>query len=455
MPDVVSLVLNGKTVRNIVSYSLKYDLFQGAASFEAEIDFDYILPLQAYTINYTWMMNGTPVMVGVLDKVDKTYSKTQRTLKISGRDYCGVLIDSYIVKPTHYENKTLDKIISDIVSNNVFVSAVRIKQNTPEALQNPLVVTVANPTQSDSLMFSSDTIAGVTNPTAPINIEYSSAARQQMTKVGPLTQVRTEYGQTLFDALSGICNSVGLYMYNPAGTQTILIHAWNGLDKEPVSYDKAGAISKDTPYSVTNKLRDSGGNNVISCQFTEDVSKFYRFIKIVGQTQSELSLDPGTGLYESKQNTLVIEKLIGLADNGLPSLQQFGGPVKFLSKEINSADGKAWTNTRDELMHSQLMEQNRQLYSLKYTLAGHSAAGTTPYNINHLVTINDDLIPMTNATFLVYGLEFSGDKNRGYQTVMTCCLPDGRNSYIDQTFGNSKWELGFTPGATENSGVSR
>jgi hypothetical protein len=175
----------------------------------------------------------------------------------------------------------------------------------------------------------------------------------------------------------------------------------------------------------------------------------------VGQTQSELSLDPGTGLYESKQNTLVIEKLIGLADNGLPSLQQFGGPVKFISKEINSADGKAWTNTRDELMHSQIMEQNRQLYSLKYTLAGHSAAGTTPYNINHLVTINDDLIPMTNATFLVYALEFSGDKNRGYQTVMTCCLPDGRNSYIDQTFGNSKWELGFTPGATENSGVSR
>lgn len=474
MSDKVELRLNAKSVRNLISYSLRYDIFEGAASFTAEIDFDWILPLQAYIVNFEWFINDEKVMVGFLDKVEKSYSKNSKSMTISGRDYCSILIDNYIIAPKTYENKSIKDIISDVIINNSSVTKTKwyadvnsltgpyqyIKSKTPLYVSTPTIF-------SPERMMAGDPISATFYELEYANAEtykqlrnaaiiwYSRVAENQMAKIGKLVQVRSDYGQTLFDFINDMCNTAGLYLYNPAGTNTILVHGWNTPDSDPVGYTKEGEVSTDKPYPITNRSKDSGGNNVISCTFTEDISKFYNFIRIVGQTQAETTLDAGTGIYLTKPNELQIEKIIGLDAKGFRGLGSFYGPTKFLTKETNAADLNIWKKTKDSLMNNQVLEQNRKLYSIKYTVAEHSPSGSTPYYTNHLVNINDDLIPMTNATFLVYGVEFSGDKNQGRRTTLTCALSAGRNTYTDQTFGNPKWDLGLVPGATEDAGAAR
>jgi hypothetical protein len=85
---------------------------------------------------------------------------------------------------------------------------------------------------------------------------------------------------------------------------------------------------------------------------------------------------------------------------------------------------------RQALLNNALLQQNRQLYNFRYTLAGLSPLeGFPAYQVNNLVNVYDDMIGI-RSTFLVYRVELKGSKTGGLTTTLEMALPSGTSSEL-------------------------
>jgi hypothetical protein len=100
------------------------------------------------------------------------------------------------------------------------------------------------------------------------------------------------------------------------------------------------------------------------------------------------------------------------------------GITKFFGSAIEITNTEVFTKTADLLVNNLLLNQNRKLFRINYTVAGHAPiSGAKPYYLNHVAIINDDFIPFNNQYMTTYGVMFEGSKDRGMTTTLSLGLP--------------------------------
>jgi len=423
--DVAELLINGQFPR-VRSYTLKYDLFAGAASFEADIDHDlWILP-QWSPQQFEWRINGWPMMMGYIDKVERSYTKGEVTQKIYGRDMMQILLDSNVRNPKVYGSKTIKQIIDQIWTDNRSVTYAKILDKN-------------NHRQDIKL-------------NTPLNLEglefvWSSQATNIASEVPVIKQHRVEYNHSLFDAMSILLNANGIFLCNMPGTNKILIHSALVSDTEGKlhSYSKYGEVYDDPEYLIRNEAQTPPAksqvtqdrwhaftgtfNNVISGKFTIDTTEFGKFIRLVGQAGSEMELGGETTPFQNKRAYLIYDAIVGAygLDPNRAS-DHYLGLNKFRCHEINVTDATAFYQSKDRLMDNLMLEQSRKLFNFEYKMAGHApVTGGEPYYFKHLCSVIDSLaLPSANSylsDLMTYRVEFEGSKDGGTTTTLELCSP--------------------------------
>lgn len=429
--------------KNLVSYSIKWDLFSGMGSFHAVIDKRSKIWVSASPTKFRWTINGHAMMQGYVDKVDINYSKTTFTQTIEGRDMMQVWTDNYVLAPKPYTGKPLGYIVNDVLATSQTVSSIRTINESGHVVTQKL---------DKSLNI----------PQTTVFITYG--AWSLIVAVNNFKEIRTNHEQSIFEFISSLCNQVGLFLYNKPGSDVIIIHCLNAPNSVFQSYATDGSVSTEPDYPIHNGPTQSynqnkiaaafvpppgispalgAPNNVLSCSFTEDTRSMYKYIKLIGNCGGEESSLPkavlnalglGTGGQGPK-----IEKIESVPTPTDPKPKSitpadlkrgYQGVTKFKVNYIKEADIQSWYNTRGLLINNDVLKQNRKLYRLQYSMSGYSPmadgkpSGGQPYWINHAAQVWDDFLGFSGNRFLVYGVEYTGSKTDGFKTNLELCIPE-------------------------------
>jgi hypothetical protein len=231
--DTFTLLLNNNPV-NVISYTVKYDMFQGAGVLDAEIDPSIVIDLTAGQIQFEVRINDQAMMLGFLEKVNRTHSKGSKTQSVSGRDMMQVLIDNYIMQPQVYPGKPeAANSKTDLWGDSSQDASITIHNmilnvwNSSKQLNSTASVNEQGKAGTPSLI-------SLSLPTIDFP-QYADNAVSR--KTYPIKKARTGHGQTMFEFFSQMLNSLGLYMYNVPGSNVILIHSIQSASPV-VSYNK-------------------------------------------------------------------------------------------------------------------------------------------------------------------------------------------------------------------------
>jgi hypothetical protein len=457
--ETVDIYINGVNVAPYVkSYSLRYSLFGSTASFEAEImhTLNGILLMKDEGVLYQVAINGTPVQIGRLDTVERSFSKDAVSLKIAGRDIMQVLTDNSILYPRTYTNFTVKQIISAIwAENRVVTGPLKAKAYTEAPVPSvgpPSYRELSSATTQQSIGPNVSTLsqygAVLSNqPTIqlyPLELKYTGQVSQMLDDFGKVPVYKTTYGQTLFMAMTDILNPMGIISYVIPGTETVLFTKAINPGDEIVSGVVAQYLdslikpeARPQYFEFNIALAKKSGNNVISGTTKIDVSSYAKYLKIVGQTQDELSgkqMDSGgTGTMSEVKNNLLYEQLeSGSLTKG------YQGFLKVRVGEITVPSLAQWQKNSQYMVDNFFLGQNRSLFNARYTVAGHTNADLSnknPYMINQVATVTDDLSGLDKVTMLIYGVEFKGSKDQGQTTDVELCLP---STLPEGTIANAK-----------------
>jgi len=423
--DVVEFRLNNKIFDHVKSYSLSWDIFQACGNFNAVIDNNYIVDLAGKSVSFSWVVNGVMVMSGYLDRVEKSYSKTSFEQAISGRDMMQVLVDNMIIKAKTYPKKSVVKTIIEDILNSSINTLSRIGTN---GKITDYIITPAG-------WVNAGKVPQGTLAIPKLSVSYTDQATQTLTTVGPVEEIKARYGQTLHDFISDLLNGMGLMLYHIPGTNEIKVHRLLSTDEsemeKPMSYNTDGTIATDDAWPINNFLSNND-NNVIEASFSTDISSYYKFRRLVGSTQDEQTYQQEWEVEKAVPTYLIIDKI------GSNSTKRgYMGLTKFASSITDTASATVWRKAGNSLINNALMQQNRQLYNVKYTMHGHSPSGQAPYHINHLAMLHDEMIPIIDDVMLVYGVTFRANKNSGQTTVLELGLPGGFNNYISESLNKT------------------
>jgi len=418
MSDDVVLSLSGpKKYIKIKSYNIRSDIFNCVSDFTAEVmiftskitdgELDETATSETKIIedmmfdgivDYEWTINGKSVQSGFLDKIETSASRNAHSYTISGRDRCQVLTDNYVLSPKTYKDKTIKEIVTDVWSTSSKISKIK------NAAPTTGVVTERILTKPMELPV--------------LNFFYTTSADKLIESNGSIKLMKSDYAQTIFEFLSDILNSAGLFMYHIPGTNDVMIHSIFDSDSPNVSWNIYGNQAEDKPYKINNvgelfylgNNRNSN-NNVISSYRTKDLTKYYSFFRIVGQAESTVPVF-GSFSDETIKNNIQIETI----------RDKYAGINKFKIVDINTVDSSYLKNYK-KLINNELLNQERAYESFRYTVQGHSENGTNPYRVNHLVDLNDTTYSYSTETKRVYSLEYKRSKEQGTTTELTLCNP--------------------------------
>ena len=136
--DKVVITVNDEEIKYIKSYSIRKDLFTGAGELRVELDSKYFINLVKEPALFKVKINGSPVMVGYLDRLEESYSKGNKSQTVVGRDMCQVLIDNYILETKNYGPDPADptslgyslrSIVADLLDNFVVTTVMGLDLN--------------------------------------------------------------------------------------------------------------------------------------------------------------------------------------------------------------------------------------------------------------------------------------------------------------------------------------
>jgi len=116
MDDKVILQIAGKRIENFISYEVEADLYHAADRFSLEL----ATPDTAIVpgMHCELLVNSKVEMTGIIDFVQKGYSKQGRTLTVGGRDLLGILVDSYVEDFVTLKDKTIKEIAEFLIHAN-------------------------------------------------------------------------------------------------------------------------------------------------------------------------------------------------------------------------------------------------------------------------------------------------------------------------------------------------
>jgi hypothetical protein len=446
----------------IQSYTMHYDMYGGAGTFTCDLVMgeDYVgevhllnslINLAKQEAFFQWKINGHAWMNGYLDKIETNYDKGSLTHTISGRDLTAILMDNQVIQaenhpPTSSTLKqygdagSLHDLLELLWFNNTEISSIT---NMNNGFQNAKI-TLDPPLSIRKYLNNTPFIA-------------SQSALQELTGMPHFKAVSFSLGETLYDVATNLCNQRGLILYNPPGTNYILIHTAgfnaqedpNGLQgHQLVGYDPWGNTDPSGEVAFYNVLKNQGQNNIISCSSKQDITNYYKYIRLCGETLGEdqdFKENAYNGVRYFSERIERIDSIPDLNSDGTPMegtitpaymKKMYNGMTKFKSISADSVDAYTWSKTRNLLMNNDLFTQNRELYNIKYTVSNHSPNGGLPYFFGQYAKVYDDFLDLDGITFLIYGVTYTGSKASGLKTEVELASPlsDNGLSYWSRPF---------------------
>lgn len=335
MRDDVTLKIAGRKVENFISYEVDADLYQAADKFFLELanPETRITPGDQCEL----YVNDKLELTGIIDAIRRGWSKAGSTLVIEGRDLVGLLVDSSAEQFITVQGKTVKQLAEQLLRTVPFINRKQIiyQENVvgklkgkKKSVDNPLTGFMDTP--------------------------------QKLSHIEP--------GMTVFEVLSTYAASRGLMFFSlPDGTLVF------GRPK-----------AKGAPLYTLTCTRGGEGNNAESGEATDDISRRYSKITVIGQAQGHDSDDMDTGKINAPKKVVL--------DPEFPF-------YKPLVVTINN-DSQTPALYARMLLEKQRHDGNQ----LTYTVPGHSQEGTN-FRINELAMVHDELLGK-HGTFLIYARTF-------------------------------------------------
>jgi prophage tail gpP-like protein len=349
MNDQVYLLVNGKRIERFASYEIDADMYAGASAFSLDLarpETDIRTGMQCELY-----VNDALELTGIIDSVKPSYDKrsASRKLIVTGRDLMGWAVDAHAETFITIENYTCKKLAELLLAKCPFpgIKVVDYSENAKGRLK-------------------------------------TRAARVSgFDTTNALSQI--DPGMTVFDVLKEYSRSKGMLFYAlPDGSFVF------GKPKE----------TGQAAFRITNRM-DGKGNNVLSGERSDDISKGYSKVTVVGQKQGQ------EGFSASQVN---IE-----APPALDADFPFYKP--FILKDEFGGDQPAL----QARMALEKMRHDR--FRVSYTVQGHSQDKKN-WSINELCTVRDDDPDFElNDDYLLYGRTFKKSKDEGTTTKLRFGLP--------------------------------
>lgn len=348
MSDVVYLLVNGKRIERFTSYDIDADMYVADDAFTLELARPEVRIKTG--MECSLYVNDTLELTGIIDKVVPSYDKSGRKLTVTGRDLMGWLVDAHAEEFITLQN-------------------YKIKALTERMLR-----------KAPKEFFKLSTVQYAENVVGRLKSKAAKVALFDTTT--PLSQI--EPGMTVFDVLSQYGKSKGMLFYAlPDGTFVF------GKPKE------SGAPA----FSLTNRA-DGTGNNVLAGELSDDISKRYSQVTVVGQKQ-------GQDLFSPSQNNVEATA----TDATFPFYKPF-----VLKDEYGGDQPKQHARLALEKMR-------HDGFRLSYTVQGHSQ-GSKNWSINELCRVKDEDPDFSlDGEYLIYGRTFSKSKDKGTITKLRLGLP--------------------------------
>lgn len=340
----------GVKIDHFISYQVSADLYTPADAFHLEVANPEIQIKKGMLCEL--FINGQKELTGIIDKIQRRVSKSGVSLVIEGRDLMGLLIDFYC-EQSHWK----------------CVQGMKLK-----ALAEMLLANVPFIQRKD--IFYQENVAGKLKGKRHKSTSVSICdILDTAQKIGHI-----EPGMTIFEVLRSYSLSRGMLFYcEPDGTLVF-----------------GRPLAKGTPEYTLQMMKSGTGNNVIESDVTEDISRCYSKVIVVGQRQGN---DSDTGA--SAINTTT----------GVNTDSTFPFYKLFVAKECND-------NVSPAMRARIIMEkQRREGTQLLYTVGRHSQNGQN-WQINKFAHIKDEVQSLNgvqgiDGNYLIYGRMFELTKQSG------------------------------------------
>lgn len=354
--DSICLLIGGKRHRHFISYTVESDLYVSDHAFSLEL----ANPEAEITpgMECRLYVNDQLELSGVVDRRFRRCDKSGRKLTVEGRDLMGLIVDSYCEQFVDVQGKHLSDLAQMLLKDVPFINLKNItyQQDVVGKLKTRRSRR-GTPTTLDAL-FSTDTA-------------------QRLARIAP--------GMTKFQALQTYALSRGLMFYGlPDGTFVFGKPLAGGDPEYELIINQAGI-----------------GNNVISAELDENISKRYSKVTVVGMQQAHVDSD-GT--------SVVSQTPSGVAkDPGVPFYKPFVA--------CNNNDSQS-----PQLHARLLLERMRHDgFRLTYELPRHSQNGRN-FTINKMAKVRDEIHGVV-GDYLVTGRTFRLSKDAAPTTTLKLGLP--------------------------------
>ena len=254
MPDKVDLFVDGIKIEHFISYQIDADLYTPADAFLLEI----ANPKTGITpgVMCELYINEERELTGIIDKIQRKAGKSGVSLFVEGRDFMGLLVDSYcetFPDVSAMKNKALAELL---LANVPFI-------NRKDILYQEGVVGKKkgkNTRASGGFIFGTDTAQ-------------------------PIGHI--DAGKTIFEVLKEYASSRGLLFYCQPDGKLVF----------------GRPLSKGSPEFTLQLLKDGRGNNVLESDVTYDISRRYSKVIVIGQQQGKETLEGVTHINTSYSKT--------------------------------------------------------------------------------------------------------------------------------------------------------
>lgn len=240
MRDKVELRIGALRIDGFLSYRIEADLYTAADSFYLELA-NPETPI-ATGRQCELYINGTRELTGVVDKVMPSYDKTGVRLSVEGRDFGGLLVDSYCEEFITVQGMTLSGLAERLLKNVPFINRKAI-------------------TYQEDIRGNLKRKKGKKGGTSFLGI-LDAGSPQSFAHIQP--------GQTIFEVLKTFAMSRGMMFFAmPDGSFVF------GKPKD----------GGEPRFFLTTSRKHPQGNNVLHAVMTDDISRRYSKIIVAGQQQ--------------------------------------------------------------------------------------------------------------------------------------------------------------------------
>lgn len=232
MAERILLQIGGQRIENFQSYSLEADIYTADDAFSLDLANPEITVRKGQRCIIT--VNAQIELTGIIDRVVKNYNKAGVTLKVEGRDLCGLLVDSYCTEFFDVQSLTLKSLAERLLKNVPYIkrSDISYDENFRGNLKR-------KPTETGVL-------------------------------ATPQTFAKVEPGQTIFDVLKTYAMSRGAMFFTlPDGTFVF-------------GRPKAGG---NPLWHLINRKSDPSQNNVLEGSLDDNIARRYSEVRVMGQPQ--------------------------------------------------------------------------------------------------------------------------------------------------------------------------